>query len=80
MLRAVIGAAARGTGEMVLSCIFIARGTSEPVRPSRALIGRHAVRVNSIAREYKLKTARRLEPSDRLICYGFVSVFYLAVS
>ena len=36
--------------------------------------------VNSIAREYKLKTARRLEPSGRPICYGFVSVFYLAVS
>ena len=36
--------------------------------------------VNSIAREYKLKTARRLEPSGRPVCYGFVSVFYLAVS
>ena len=79
-LNALIGAAASGTGEMVHSCIFIARGTSEHVRPSRALIGRHAMRVSSIAREYKLKIARRLEPIGRPVCYGFVSVFYLAVS
>ena len=47
---------------------------AEPVRPSRALIGYHAVSMNSTASEVCQNCAVTVEPSgDRPICYGFAT-------
>ena len=47
---------------------------AQPVRPSRALIGYHAVSMNSTASEVCQNSAATVVPSgDRPICYGFAT-------